>query len=69
MLKLPNGTMRVLVEGLYRAKIESFIQEEKQFFVEIVKLEDVHVDPVEEDAFMRTLLEQFEHYTRISKKN
>ncbi|WP_347833950.1 LON peptidase substrate-binding domain-containing protein [Gracilibacillus sp. JCM 18860] len=68
MLKLPNGTMRVLVEGLYRAKIESFIQEEKQFFVEIVKLEDVHVDPVEEDAFMRTLLEQFEHYTRISKK-
>ncbi|MGP4042635.1 endopeptidase La [Gracilibacillus sp. D59] len=68
MLKLPNGTMRVLVEGLYRAEIKEFINEEKQFFVEIEKVEDVHQKPAEEDALMRTLLEQFEHYTKISKK-
>lgn len=42
MLKLPNGTMRVLVEGLYRAEIQQFIKDEKQFFVEINKIEDVH---------------------------
>lgn len=68
MLKLPNGTMRVLVEGLYRAEIQEFIKEEKQFFVEIEKVEDVHNKLAEEDALMRALLEQFEHYTKISKK-
>ncbi len=68
MLKLPNGTMRVLVEGLYRAEIQQFINEEKQFFVEIEKVEDVHQKQPEEDALMRALLEQFEHYTKISKK-
>ncbi|MGN8645679.1 endopeptidase La [Gracilibacillus sp. HCP3S3_G5_1] len=68
MLKLPNGTMRVLVEGLYRAEIQEFINEEKQFFVEIEKVEDVHNKLAEEDALMRALLEQFEHYTKISKK-
>ncbi|WP_058307216.1 endopeptidase La [Gracilibacillus massiliensis] len=68
MLKLPNGTMRVLVEGLYRAEIKQFINEEKQFFVEIEKIADVHQKKAEEDALMRTLLEQFEHYTKISKK-
>ncbi|WP_018931403.1 endopeptidase La [Gracilibacillus lacisalsi] len=68
MLKLPNGTMRVLVEGLYRAEIQQFINEEKQFFVEIEEVEDIHQKKAEEDALMRTLLEQFEHYTKISKK-
>ncbi|SHN07910.1 endopeptidase La [Gracilibacillus kekensis] len=68
MLKLPNGTMRVLVEGLYRAEIKQFINEEKQFFVEIEKINDVHQKKAEEDALMRTLLDQFEHFTKISKK-
>ncbi|SFM06133.1 ATP-dependent Lon protease [Gracilibacillus orientalis] len=68
MLKLPNGTMRVLVEGLYRAEIQQFINEEKQFFVEIEEVEDVHQKQAEEDALMRALLEQFEYYTKISKK-
>ncbi|UOQ86185.1 endopeptidase La [Gracilibacillus salinarum] len=68
MLKLPNGTMRVLVEGLYRAEIKKFINAEKQFFVEINPLEDSHQKPTEEDALRRALLEQFEHYSKVSKK-
>ncbi|UOQ47268.1 endopeptidase La [Gracilibacillus caseinilyticus] len=68
MLKLPNGTMRVLVEGLYRAEIKKFINEEKQFFVEINPLDDSHQKPAEEDALRRALLEQFEHYSKVSKK-
>jgi ATP-dependent Lon protease len=68
MLKLPNGTMRVLVEGENRAKIESFINKEKQFFVEVKVLKDRHSNKQEEEALKRTLLEQFENYSRISKK-
>ncbi|SER75219.1 ATP-dependent Lon protease [Gracilibacillus ureilyticus] len=68
MLKLPNGTMRVLVEGLQRARIEKFINKKKQFFVEVEVLEDEHENPREEEALMRTLLEQFENYSKISKK-
>ncbi|WP_163537925.1 endopeptidase La [Gracilibacillus sp. YIM 98692] len=68
MLKLPNGTMRVLVEGLHRAMIQEYINEEKQFYVEIEKLDEIHKSKAEEDALMRALLEQFENYTKISKK-
>ncbi|KAB8134709.1 endopeptidase La [Gracilibacillus oryzae] len=68
MLKLPNGTMRVLVEGIQRAQIKKFINKKKQFFVEIERLEDEHDDLQEEEALMRTLLAQFENYSRISKK-
>ncbi|MDX8046587.1 endopeptidase La [Gracilibacillus sp. S3-1-1] len=68
MLKLPNGTMRVLVEGMYRAEIQEFINEDTQFFVEIMELEEEHNKKAEEVALMRALLEQFEYYTKISKK-
>ncbi|MFC4403948.1 endopeptidase La [Gracilibacillus xinjiangensis] len=68
MLKLPNGTMRVLVEGLQRANIEKFINKKKQFFVEVEMLEDEHENFQEEEALKRSLLEQFENYSRISKK-
>ncbi|MCJ0930705.1 endopeptidase La [Virgibacillus halodenitrificans] len=68
MLKLPNGTIRVLVEGLYRAEIERFIEDNDEFMVEFVKLEEVHENENEEEALMRSLLEQFEQYTKISRK-
>ncbi|WP_066194472.1 endopeptidase La [Gracilibacillus timonensis] len=68
MLKLPNGTVRVLIEGIYRAKLNHFIEQENHFLVEIEALEDIHNNVSEEVALMRALLEQFEHYTKISKK-
>ncbi|SDI92093.1 endopeptidase La [Salimicrobium halophilum] len=68
MVKLPNGTHRVLVEGVDRAEVEG-IKENDEFFEAVVaKLEDVHGDQNEEEALMRTLLEQFEKYVKISKK-
>src|SRR5690625_2461584 len=42
MLKLPNGTIRVLVEGLHRGEIAIFTEEKDEFMVEIQKLEEVH---------------------------
>ncbi|MFD2046242.1 endopeptidase La [Ornithinibacillus salinisoli] len=68
MLKLPNGTVRVLVEGLYRAEIIRFIEEENEFIVEINKLEEYTGDQTEEEALMRSLFGQFEQYIKISKK-
>jgi ATP-dependent Lon protease len=67
-LKLPNGTMRVLVEGLYRGEILRYIETENEFVVEIEKLEDIHGDNHEEEALMRSLLNQFEQYIKISRK-
>ncbi|TCT25112.1 ATP-dependent proteinase [Melghiribacillus thermohalophilus] len=68
MLKLPNGTIRILVEGLYRAEMIRFVDEKAHFHVEIARLEDVRGDHLEEEALMRTLLDQFEQYIKVSKK-
>jgi ATP-dependent Lon protease len=69
MLKLPNGTIRVLVEGLQRAKLLRFVDiDEGYFLVELEEIEDVHGDYIEEEALMRTLLQYFEQYIKASKK-
>lgn len=68
MLKLPNGTIRVLVEGVERAEIIEYLDNDEYYEV-IAKErpEEETVDP-EIDALMRTVLTQFEHYINLSKK-
>src|SRR5690606_42055636 len=56
MLKLPNGTIRVLVEGLHRAEIIRYVEEDDEYKVEINKLEDISEDSHEEEALMRQLV-------------
>ncbi len=68
MLKLPNGTIRVLVEGLKRGKITHIITDDEYFLAEIEELEDVVENDVEEEALMRMILDLFEQYIKISKK-
>ncbi|WP_077214153.1 endopeptidase La [Bacillus dakarensis] len=68
MLKLPNGTIRVLVEGLMRAEINSFLDEEDYYVVNVNTYEDSPEKDVEDEAFMRTMLEYFEQYIKMSKK-
>ncbi|MFC0522423.1 endopeptidase La [Pontibacillus salicampi] len=68
MLKLPNGTIRILVEGLYRAQIEDHMENNEFFKVSISELEEEHGDRNEEEALMRSLVEQFEQYIKVSKK-
>jgi len=68
VLKLPGGTVRVLVEGISRARVVNFIDSEPMFMVEAeILLEDETVTP-EIEAFMRALLHQFERYIKMSKK-
>ena len=68
MLKLPNGTIRVLVEGLHRGEIVRYIEQENEYKVEINKLDDISDDSHEEEALMRQLVSQFGQYIKVSRK-
>ncbi|MGE7943937.1 endopeptidase La [Lysinibacillus xylanilyticus] len=68
MLKLPNGTLRILVEGVARASWSNYQALEKYTVVDIdVKDEPIDKD-VETQALMRTLLTYFEKYAKASNK-
>ncbi|MDN4619743.1 endopeptidase La [Paenibacillus sp. PsM32] len=68
MLKLPNGTIRVLVEGLERAEIIQYIDNEEYYEVQAKELPEEETNDPEVSALMRTVLTQFEHYINLSKK-
>lgn len=68
MLKLPNGTIRVLVEGIVRAEIAEFLDNPAYYEVQLRELSEREINDSEIDALMRTVLSQFEHYINLSKK-
>jgi len=68
MLKLPNGTIRVLVEGEVRAEIVDYLSNEEFYEVSVNELPESDNDDPEVDALMRSVLNQFEHYISLSKK-
>ncbi|WP_404404165.1 endopeptidase La [Jeotgalibacillus malaysiensis] len=68
MLKLPNGTIRVLVEGIERGKITSFVESDPFFTVEVESFPDDPEKSPEYEALMRTLTDYFEQYIALSKK-
>ncbi|MCA1038914.1 endopeptidase La [Bacillus infantis] len=68
MLKLPNGTIRVLVEGLKRAEITELTDEGDHYTVSVETYDDREDKDAEDQALMRTMLEYFEQYIKVSKK-
>ena len=69
ILKMPGGTMRVLVEGLYRAEIKDFLENEPYIKVKIQPFTDETAEKnAQVEALMRTLVSQFEQYVRMGKK-
>lgn len=69
MLKLPNGTIRVLVEGITRAEIFEYVDNDQFYEVFVKELPETdHIDSSETDALMRSVLNQFEYYINLSKK-
>ncbi|NLJ71894.1 MAG: endopeptidase La [Syntrophomonadaceae bacterium] len=69
ILKMPGGTMRVLVEGLYRAETMEYISQSPYVEVKIKGYQEKKdVKNSETEALMRTLISQFEQYVRMSKK-
>ncbi len=68
LLRLPDGTVKVLVEGKRRAAIRRFTQTEGFFTVEIEELPDVGEKSVELDALMRKVHATFEGYVKLNKR-
>jgi len=69
LLKLPDGTVKVLVEGVQRARVGAFTGHENFFEVEADLLEEEPAgEASEEEALVRTVVAQFEQYVKLNKK-
>ncbi|BCR05776.1 Lon protease [Desulfuromonas versatilis] len=68
MLKLPDGTVKVLIEGKTRGRIRAFSEQDEAFFVEAEELEDIAVASPEIEALIRTVVDTFENYASLGKK-
>jgi len=69
LLKLPDGTVKVLVEGAERAKVLAYISKDDFFTAQITLIEaDEDDDERETDVLMRSLMTQFDQYVKLNKK-
>ncbi|MBP2625912.1 MAG: ATP-dependent protease La [Firmicutes bacterium] len=68
LLKLPGGTIRVLVEGLHRAEIVNYKDLESYYQVEINEFDEPEDKTAEIEALTRTAIHQFEQWVKFSKK-
>lgn len=68
MLKLPDGTVKVLVEGVHRARVIEFVETEACFAAKAEKIDPAPDDANETQALMRTVFTQFDQYVKLNKK-
>jgi ATP-dependent Lon protease len=68
LLKLPDGTVKVLVEGNVRGKIQAYLQTEEFFVAEVVRQEDKEIAENEQEVLVRSAISQFEGYVKLNKK-
>jgi len=68
LLKLPDGTVKVLVEGASRAKIRGYVQAEGYYAAEAQSVADDPIDAIEAEALSRSVLSEFENYVKLNKK-
>ena len=68
LLKLPDGTVKVLVEGEQRGAVERFTEVEGHIRAEVSLIDETDSAERESEVFVRTLLSQFEQYVQLGKK-
>ena len=68
LLRLPDGTVKVLVEGRKRARLERFEPGEEHFSVTVTELVEEEIDPVEVEALVRSTKTTFEAFAGLEKK-
>jgi ATP-dependent Lon protease len=68
LLKLPDGTVRVLVEGGERARVTRFTENGDYFEAEIEAIEETNVDSPEARAVARAVSDQWDNYVKLSRK-
>ncbi|HXI10462.1 MAG TPA: endopeptidase La [Thermodesulfobacteriota bacterium] len=68
LLRLPDGTVKVLVEGKRRARIKEFVSEDECFMVDVEDVEEVIDETVETEALVRSVVKSFETYVKYNKR-
>jgi ATP-dependent Lon protease len=68
LLKLPDGTVKVLVEGDSRALIKAYLPTEGYYEAEAEAVADDPIDPIEAEALSRSVVSEFENYVKLNKK-
>ncbi|MEX1179400.1 MAG: endopeptidase La [Cucumibacter sp.] len=68
LLKLPDGTVKILVEGVSRARIQEFVQTEEYLEASVALLTEKAHDEVEAEALSRSAIAEFENYVKLNKK-
>ena len=68
LLKLPDGTVKVLVEGVCRAGIVNYVETEDSFVVDAAPIAEGEFDEREGEVLMRTVTSEFEQYVKLNSK-
>src|SRR5271155_5105443 len=68
LLKLPDGTVKVLVEGAARAHVKQYTDREDYFEAEATVIADASGDQIEAEALARSVINEFEGYVKLNKK-
>src|SRR5438270_4428585 len=68
LLKLPDGTVRVLVEGVKRARLVNLVPRDGFTAAEIEEVEEEGTGGPEAQALMRSVIDQFENYAKLNKR-
>ena len=68
LLKLPDGTVKVLVEGKHRSRLEKLIDKGDYYAAEHSKIDEKTADGEESAALMRAVIEQFDGYVKLNRK-
>jgi ATP-dependent Lon protease len=68
LLKLPDGTVRVLVEGVKRARLVDLVERDGYMAAEIEEVDEDAADGPEAQALMRSVIDQFENYAKLNKR-
>jgi len=68
LLKLPDGTVKVLVEGVSRAGIVNYVETEDSFVVDAAPIAEGEFDEREGEVLMRTVTSEFEQYVKLNSK-
>jgi ATP-dependent Lon protease len=68
LLKLPDGTVKVLVEGASRARVQHYLPTEGYFEAAAEAIGDEALDKVEAEALSRSVVSEFESYVKLNKK-
>src|SRR6266702_2842086 len=68
LLKLPDGTVKVLVEGLERARVQKYSDRDEYYEATAAALADTDATSVEAEALARSVVSDFESYVKLNKK-